>query len=778
LALVALLGLLAGVVASVAGSSMVADWCWAVTGALGLAAALVWVAGSLVRGRLGVDVIAVFALAGALAVGEYLAAAIVALMLFSGRVLEARASGQAERELRALLGRTPQTAHRYEPAGLVSVPLGVVTPGDLLVVKPGEVVPVDGRVEGVDAVLDESALTGEALPVVRGIGDAVRSGVVNAGGPIDLRATTTATDSTYAGVVRLVEGARAERAPFVRLADRYALWFVPLAFVVALGAWVFSGDAVRAVAVLVVATPCPLLLAAPIAIVSGMSRCARRGVIVKDGSALERLAAGRVLLFDKTGTITRGEPTVAGVIVAPECALGSDEVVGVAASVEQLSPHVLASAIVRAARVAGVALTLPSRFAEVPGQGTVGDVDGASVRVGKWVWVSDAQPTGWVRAARRRAELEGSVVVFVAVNGDSVGAILLDDPVRTDAARTLRGLRRNGVSRAVLVTGDRAEVAETVGAVVGVDEVFADRAPADKVEAVRIERRYGPTIMVGDGINDAPALAAADVGVAIGARGSTASSEAADVVLTVDRLDRLGDALEGARRAFGIARQSVVVGMSLSLGAMLAAAAGLLPPAYGAVLQEFIDVAVILNALRVVATPSAGVHLEGTDADLSRRFSADHTRLRDDLERIRVAADRLDLDPSPDAIARVRAVHAFLVDVLLPHEQAEDTELYPVLARVLGGEDPTGTMSRGHAEITHLTRRLGRVLDDLPAEGPEPDDVQELRTTLYGLYAVLRLHFAQEDESYFSMLDEPAATPTTHHKRGPNAPINANTPLT
>ena len=317
----------------------------------------------------------------------------------------------------------------------------------------------------------------------------------------------------------------------------------------ALLAWAVSGDAVRAVAVLVVATPCPLLLAAPIAIVSGMSRCAHRGVIVKDGGALERLAQGRVLLFDKTGTITRGVPTVASVAVAPTAPLHAEEVLRLAACLDQLSPHLLASAIVRSARARPGATSCCRRSSKRSRvKARSGDVAGRSVRVGKWPWVYDGPPPAWVRAARRRAELDGSVVVFVAVDNEPTGAILLDDPVRNDAARTVRGLRQAGVQRAVLVTGDRREIAESVAAMVGVDEVFADRTPADKVEIVGMEHRYGPTIMVGDGINDAPALAAADVGVAIGARGSTASSEAADVVLTVDRLDRLGEAL-GRRQA-------------------------------------------------------------------------------------------------------------------------------------------------------------------------------------------------------------------------------------
>jgi hypothetical protein len=307
----------------------------------------------------------------------------------------------------------------------------------------------------------------------------------------------------------------------------------------------------------------------------------------------------------------------------------------------------------------------------------------------------------------------------------------------------------------VMVTGDRAEVAESVAAVCDIDEVLAERSPADKVEAVQFERRNGSTIMVGDGINDAPALAAADVGVAIGARGSTASSEAADVVLTVDRLDRLGDAIRIAQRALRIARQSVVVGMGLSLAAMGVAAAGFLPPAAGALLQEGIDIAVILNALRVLVGGPEQLRLGDDDAALSRRFVTEHQHLRAELEGIRDAADALGTESPTVALRRVRGVHLFLIDDLLPHEMAEDAELYPVLDRVLGGHDATGTMSRTHAEIAHLVRRLGRLLDEMPSDGPDEDDIVELRRVLYGLHAILRLHFAQEDEGYFSLIDDP-----------------------
>jgi heavy metal translocating P-type ATPase len=750
----AVVGLAIGGSLWLAGAESGADVAWAATTVIGIGPTLWWVIASVIRRRGGVDLLALLALAGALAVGEFFAGAVITVMVATGRVLEARASARAEHELQALLDRAPRVVHRYEGASLTEPPLDAVHPGDLLLVRAGEVVAVDGRVEGAtEAVLDESTLTGEAVPVRRPVGDSVRSGVLNAGDSFDLRVTTTAAESTYAGIVRLVESARRQKAPFVRLADRYAAFLIPFALAVAALAWLVSGDAVRAVAVLVVATPCPLILAAPIAIVSGMSLSARRGVIIKGGGPLEQLARGRILLFDKTGTMTRGTPTVADVVV-PSGRLASDDVLRLAASVDQVSPHVLASAIVRQAQRDRLPLTLPEAVHEIAGRGVRGEVDGHTVAVGKAEWVSDHAVDSWVRAVKRRAELDGAITVFVGVDGSPVGALLLDDPVRHDAARTVRWLRRSGIGRVVMVTGDRAQIAESVAAVCDVDEVLAERTPAEKVDAVRLERRAGMTIMVGDGINDAPALAAADVGVAIGARGSTASSEAADIVLTVDRLDRLGDAMQIAQRALGIARQSVVIGMGLSVAAMVAAALGLLPPALGALLQEAIDVTVILNALRVRTGRLDQPRLQDQDAELGRRFSNEHLRLRGDLERIRSAADALGVEPPTEALERVRSVRRFLVEELLPHEEAEDSELYPVLARVLGGSDPTGTMSRAHAEISHLIRRLGQLLDDIPAEGIDAHDIQELRQTLYGLYAILRLHFAQEDEGYFSLVDE------------------------
>jgi heavy metal translocating P-type ATPase len=732
---------------------------WAATTVLGVVPAAWWVFDAARHRRLGVDVMAVLALIGTLLTGEYLAGAVVTVMLASGRALEARASARARKELRALVDRAPRTANRLLDDGTIeTVPLAQIARGELVLVKPGEVVPVDGMVEHAGAIVDESALTGEPLPVERAVGDVVRSGTVNAGGPFELRATTSADESTYAGIVRLVAEAQASSAPFVRLADRYAGAFLVVSLAIAGAAWAASGELVRAVAVLVVATPCPLILAAPVAIVSGLSRAARRGVVVKGGGALEQLARSTVLLFDKTGTLTTGRPALGEIITAGGTGgTPPDEVLRLAASVDQVSPHVLAAAVVRAARARGLDLVLPTDVEEVAGHGVQGTVDGHVVRVGKAGWVASPPSARWVRSVRRRADLDGSMTVFVEIDGTVAAALLVADPIRPDATRTIRRLRRDGIRRVVMVTGDREETAQTVGSVIGVDEVLAERSPAEKVEAVRLEQRSGPTIMVGDGINDAPALALADVGVAVGARGSTASSEAADVVLTVDRLERLGEALVVARRSRRIALQSVVAGIGMSLAAMVAAAFGLLPPTWGALLQEVIDVAVILNALRALREGTRIARLDEEEAALTRRFSAEHRVLRPDISRIRTVADALGTVPPGEALAMVREVERFLVEDVGPHEAAEDATLYPILARVLGGNDPTATMSRAHVEIAHQIRRLGRVLDEIDPSGLEEDDVLELRRLLYGLHAILELHFAQEEEGYLSLADEPVA---------------------
>jgi heavy metal translocating P-type ATPase len=748
--------LAAGAALWLAGSQSGADIAWMVGTLAAAVPSVAWVIGGLRRGHAGVDAIAVLALAGTLAVGEYVAGALIAVMLTGGRSLEAYAERRARHDLRALAEHAPRSARRRSGESVVVVPLGDVVPGDRLVVGPGEIVPVDGRIEEIPAVLDESVLTGEPLLADRSVGEAVRSGAVNAGQALHLRATATAADSTYAGIVRLAEQASADRAPIVRLADKYAAWFLPMALAVAGGAWLASGSPVRGVAVLVVATPCPLLLAAPVAIVAGMSRAARHGIVVRDGAALENLGSARTLVLDKTGTLTRGRPAVTDVVAAP----GADgaEVLRLAASVEAVSPHVLADAIVTAALGRGLALSAARHVTEDPGTGVTGTVDGHVVYAGKPGGAPGAEP-GWMAAARGRAELEGAATAFVRVDGDLRGVILLRDELRTDAPRTLRRLRRAGLRRLIMLTGDRQAPAHEIATILGLDAAVAEATPATKVEAVMAERRAGVTAMAGDGVNDAPALAAADVGIALGAHGATASTEAADVVLTSDRIDRLADAVVTARRSRRIAVQSAAAGMALSLAAMGFAAIGLLPPAAGALLQECIDVAVIFNALRALREgASAGTAVEETTQVMLRQFASEHEELRTALGGIREAADHLahcSLTARP-ALDEVRAVYRFLRDELLPHERAEDERLYPRLAAPLGSHEATATMSRTHAEIERLTDRVGTHLRLAGRQGLGPGQLDDLVATLYGLYAVLRLHFAQEEENYFTLAPEEA----------------------
>nr|WP_283949802.1 heavy metal translocating P-type ATPase [Limobrevibacterium gyesilva] len=692
-------------------------------------------------GALGVDIVALVAIAGALALGENFTAALIALMVAGGNALEEFAEARARRELTALVSRTPRIAHRQDGAGIADIPVADIRPGDLLLVKPGETLPVDGTVQDAAAVLDESALTGEPLPVTRAPGDPARSGVVNAGSPFVLRATATADASTYAAIVRLVQAAEGERPPMVRLADRWALWFLPFTLVAAGAAWALSGSAERALAVLVVATPCPLILAAPVALVCGVSRAARQGVIVKGGGALERLARARTALFDKTGTLTTGAPRIAGVEPLP--GFETDEVLQLAASLEQMSQHVVAVAIVAAARSAGLALSLPADAAEIPGGGLSGTVDGRRVTVGSAGLLEAVGLTLPATGAAARLAAAAASASWVAVDGTVAGVLLLADRIRPEAPRAIRDLRAAGITRLVMVTGDRAESAEAVGIALGLDAVHADLAPSDKIDVVKAERATGVTLMIGDGINDAPALAAADVGVAMGARGAAAAAEAADVVLLVDRIDRVAAAVAAARRARFIALQSIAVGMGLSALAMAVAAFGYLPPVYGALLQEAIDVAVILNALRVLrggGRPAALPASAGVP-----RVLEDHVRLRDLVERMRRTADRLHA-PDDMRTAELQQISDELRTLLLPHQLAEERRTFPELARRLGGRDPLGAMTRMHDEISHLSARFGALVDGMDPEAASAAEAREARRLLYVLDAVIALHLAAEEE--------------------------------
>lgn len=745
-------GLAIGIAAWSIGAARWADRAWILGSLPVLAAVLAGILKGIVRRDAGLDLLALLAIGGAIALGEHATAAVIGFMIASGRSLEDFAEVRARREMAALLGRAPRTANRYQPEGLLQIPLDSIAPGDRLLVRGGEAVPTDGTIAGGGAVLDESALTGEPLPVRRSAGDRVASGSLNAAGPFDMIAATTAAEGTFAGIVRLVEAAQQAKSPAQRLAGRYALLFVPLSLAIAGAAWAAARDPVRALAVLVVATPCPLILAVPVAIVAGMSRCARRGALVKGGAVLEKLAEAKLLFFDKTGTLTGGQARLAAI----ETAAGFEaaEVLRLAASLDQVSQHVVAQAVVAAARARGLELSLPSEAEETAGEGVRGVVDGRPVVVGNHAFVAAAAPEAvWSSRLVRRLGYEGAAGVFVALGGAAAGMLLLRDEIRLETPRALRLLRRAGVARITMLTGDRRDVAETIGEALGVDAVLAELKPADKLAAIERSRAAGVTIMVGDGINDAPALAAADVGVAMGARGAAASSQAAGVVLLADRLDRLPEALLIARRSRAIAIESVVAGMGLSLAAMGVAALGYLPPLAGAVLQEAIDVAAIVNALRALH-PHRLRRRGGTldEAEL-RRLKAEHEELAPLLDRVRTAADRIAGLPACDIPAELHGLNELIARQLLPHERQDDIAVYPTVARLIGGDDPMAAMSRMHREISHLARLLAQIARDLPPQGPDAATIVEIERILYGLDAILRLHFAQEEEIYHNLAD-------------------------
>ena len=598
LAAVAAFGLAAGIIAKVAGRDDGAAAVWAAATLPVLLALLVEIVTSLRRGEIGLDIVAGLSMAAALIFGENLAAAIVALMYAGGQYLEIYAEKTARREMTALLSRVPRTAIRHRDGQLEEVAVDVVSPGDRLLIRRGDVVPVDGTVAEGIGVLDQSALTGEALPVKAKPGEPVLSGSTNAGEAFDMIAIRPAAESTYAGIIRLVEDAQRSRAPMSRMADRYAILFLVLTVALASAAWWLSGDPIRAVAVLVVATPCPLILAVPVAIISGLSRAAKFGILIKGGKAIETLARIRTVVIDKTGTLTIGQAR----LIATQVGAGitANEVLRIAASLDQASKHVIAQTIVEEARSKGLQLAVPADVVETPGEGVVGRVGGHSVAVGGLRFVAGKVARDETSALLPYDRPPGALAVAVGIDGRLSGVLILADEVRAGTEAMLSELRAMGIERIVLATGDRHEVANFIATGLSLDLVRSELTPDQKILVVLAERKNGPVMMIGDGVNDAPALAAADVGVAMGAKGAAASAQAADVVLLVDQLDRILPAVRIARRSRLIALQSVIAGIGLSALAMVAASFGLLAPAEGAVIQEVIDVAVIFNALRAL----------------------------------------------------------------------------------------------------------------------------------------------------------------------------------
>lgn len=554
------------------------------------------------RRELAADLIATLAIVGALLLDQPFAGLVIVLMQSGGEALDSYAFHRASASLRALLARAPTLAHRRDGEGWTDVPVETIGPGDVLLVRPGDIVPVDGAVRLEMALLDESTVTGEPLPRRHRPGEEILSGVVNVGGAFELEARRRSSESQYARVVELVRTAQERKPPIQRLADRYAVWFTPLSLAVAAFGWWFTSNPEAALAVLVVATPCPLIIATPIAVLGAVNRAAGRGIIVKNGGAIEEVGRARAVVFDKTGTLTSGGPEVEAVE-----GLGSgpsaDEVLAWAAAVEQGSGHPLAAAVVRHARARGLSLLTATGVEEAAGSGVRGVVQGHDVVVGSLRIVGELYPTlaaGPPPVWRGGASAGGHLEAYVVVDGALVGRLWFADRLRPGVETIVDRLARLGVRDVALLTGDTPANAAVVAGQARIPLVHAGLRPEEKVGIVRrYQREDGTTVMVGDGINDAAALAAASVGIAMGARGAGISTEAADIVLLVDDVTLVPDAVELGQRMVRIARQGIVFGLGASAVLMIVAALGHVVPALGAVLQEVVDISVIFNALRV-----------------------------------------------------------------------------------------------------------------------------------------------------------------------------------
>jgi len=550
------------------------------------------------QGNLGLDILAVTAIIATLLVGEYWATLVIILMVTGGEALEDYADGRAKRDLTALMSNAPQTAHRLTDYGNVeNIEASAVQIGDRLIVRSHEVVPVDGTLVSTSGSFDESSLTGEALPREILAGEEVLSGSICGSDSVTIQATKAAADSQYQQIVSLVSSAAASRSPMVRLADRYAVPFTIVSFAIAGYAWWnaarlgFAHPALRFAEVLVVATPCPLLIAAPVAFMAGMSRATRRGIVIRSSATLEKLSKAKSFAFDKTGTLTKGHPEFVSVKAEP--GFSENELLAWAASAETGSAHILADAIVAGAQTLNLPIPVASNVVEETGGGVRAVVSGHQVAVGKHAYIESQ--VGYAPPDVRLTP--GELAVLVAVDGKYAGAVVMRDQLRPESVNTIRTLEANGVQRVAMFTGDGAGTANFIAGKLGIRDVHANCLPADKLAGVHAMQPH-PVVMVGDGVNDAPVLAAADVGVAMAARGSTAASESADVVILPDDLSRVAEAQQIGRDTVRVALQSIWIGIFISVGLMLFAATGRLPAVAGAWLQEAVDVISILWALR------------------------------------------------------------------------------------------------------------------------------------------------------------------------------------
>jgi heavy metal translocating P-type ATPase len=552
------------------------------------------------RGHFATDIVATLAIIGAVLIAQPIAGLVVVLMQTGGEALERYAAGRASAALRQLEEAAPRVAHRVMADGSVHEKrVDDIVVGDVLLVRPGDVVPCDCEVTSGQSHLDTARITGEPVPWRAAPGSRIPSGVQNLEGALTVRALALAAQSQYAQIVALVRSAQGSKAPLQRVADRYAVWFTPLTLAICTVTWILTRNADHVLAILTVATPCPLILATPVAIIGGISQAARRHVIIRDGAALEALASVDAIVLDKTGTLTTGLPAVMGIV-----SLGAHtetELITLAASLEQATSHVVGQAIVDAAEARGLDLDTPEEVTETPGEGLTGRVRRHRVTIGGWKFVEMRH--GITARPPTDGPHTGRLVAWLVVDDVLAGYIALDERVRSEIRPVLAELQSLGVNRVALLSGDDEAHTRTIAAEAGITESSGALFPADKARYIGQMQRAGlRVLMVGDGTNDAPALTVADVGISMASGGGGIAAEAADGVVLSGSLQAVADSVRIGQRTLTIARQSIRVGLGLSVVAMGFAAAGMIAPVAGALLQEAIDIAVILNALRAATS--------------------------------------------------------------------------------------------------------------------------------------------------------------------------------
>ena len=571
---------------------------FATVAAIGGIPLVIQTARNMAGGRFHVDTIASVAIVASVLMGEYLAGALVVLMQSGGEALEDYGLRRANRSLDNLLRRAPSIARVRQGEDYIDVPAGEVKARDVLLIRPGDIIAVDGLVIDGEGEVDESAMTGEPVPLPKLPGDKVFSGTINLVGTLHIRATNTAAQSKYELIVRMVQQAQGERAPINRLANQYTPSFSIFTLVTAAAVYLITGESSRALSVLVVATPCPLIIATPLAVLSAINRAASLNIIVKSGAAIEQSGEVDAVVFDKTGTLTVGTPSLAD--LRPLAHMTVEQLLEACAAVELHSPHVLASSVVQAARKAGLTVRPADDFTQSPGIGVAGVVNGKHVGIGSAKYLESLGVPVSETLQRERAALgsDAKTVALVGIDGRAEGMLVFEDRIRPESQLLMKRLQALGIEPIIMLTGDAPETANAVAAVIGIHDVRSRLHPEDKVESVRELSARHTVMMVGDGINDAPALAAANVGVAMGSFGAGIATDAADIVITVENVERVADVIQIGRRMVRIAKQGIFFGIGASVVLMAAAAFGLFPPAVGALLQEAIDLATILNALR------------------------------------------------------------------------------------------------------------------------------------------------------------------------------------